>query len=301
MTLAQTHCGVCSQCIDRRFAVLAAGLETHDPGMLYRLDPLVGELPLGDARTLAAAYVRSASDIERMNDLAFFGQFGEAGRAVRFLSESPNEAGRRIFELYKRHASEVCAVVDDAIRSNASALRAHALPGSCLLVLALPKRGDADAFVRPKPFKDPAELEYEDELNEVRSRIEIRIAFDDDKKTVILWSGEQLGGASYSLLNSLRHEYENAKRAGFAPENYPFVHGRKLSDQLNIEEPALRRRISRLRRRLDKCSIASGSGPLSPDAVIENEPWGGYRLNPTVLVLAASELSPHQEVTSRKR
>jgi len=301
MTVAQTHCGVCSQCLDRRFAVLAAGLASYDPGVLYRLDPLIGDVPRGDSRTLAEAYVRSASDIERMNDLAFFGRFGEAGRAVRFLSESANEAGRKIFELYKRHASEVCAVIDDAIRSNASALRAHALPGSCLLVLALPKRGDVDAFVRSKPFKDPAELEYEGELNEARSRIEIRIAFDDDNKAVTLWSGEQLGGASYSLLNSLRPGYDNAKRAGLAPENYPFVDGRKLADQLNIEESALRRRISRLRRHLDKCSIACGYGPLSPDAVIENEPRGGYRLNPAVLVLAASELPPHQGVTFRKR
>jgi hypothetical protein len=158
-----------------------------------------------------------------------------------------------------------------------------------------------DAFVRPKPFKDPAELEYEDELNEARSRTEIRIAFDDDKKAVILWSGEQLGGACYSLLHLLRPGYEKAKRDGLAPENYPFVDGRKLADQLNIEEPTLRKRISRLRRRLDRCSIACGYGPLSPDAVIENEPWGGYRLNPTVLVLAASELSPLQAVTFRKK
>jgi hypothetical protein len=169
------------------------------------------------------------------------------------------------------------------------------------LVLALPKRGDVDAFARSKPFKDPAELEYEDELNEARPRTEIRIAFDDDRKTVILWSSEQLGGASYSLLHSLRPGYENAKRAGPAPENYPFVDGRKLADQLNIEESALRRRISRLRRHLDKCSIACGYGPLSLDAVIENEPWGGYRLNPTVLVLAASELSLSAQDTNVTR
>jgi hypothetical protein len=96
MTVAQTHCGVCSQCLDRRFAVLAAGLGNYDPGALYRLDPLIGDVPGGDSRTLAEAYVRSASEIECMNDLAFFGRFGEAGRAVRFLSDSANEAGRKI-------------------------------------------------------------------------------------------------------------------------------------------------------------------------------------------------------------
>ena len=31
-TLTHAHCGVCSQCIDRRFAVLATGCAEHDPG-----------------------------------------------------------------------------------------------------------------------------------------------------------------------------------------------------------------------------------------------------------------------------
>jgi len=296
MTVMHPHCGVCSQCIDRRFAVLAAGLRGHDPETLYRLDPLVGDLPRGDARTTAEAYVRSASDIERMNDLAFFSRFGEAGRAVRFLPENANEAGRKIYELHKRHANEVCAVVDNAIRSNASALRAHSLPASCLLVLALPKRGDVETFVPSTTLRDPAEMEYEGE-----SRIEIRIAFDDVKKEVILWAGGRLKGACYTLLNSLRPEYEEARRARTAPENHPFLASSKLANRLSINEPSLRRRISRCRRSLDECSTAAGAGPLPPDAVIENEPWVGYRLNPGILVLAVSEMSPPHAVTSSKR
>lgn len=301
MTVLHPHCGVCSQCIDRRFAVLAAGLGVHDPETLYRLDPLVGDLPRGVARTMAEAYVRSASDIDRMNDLAFFSRFGEAGRAVRFLSDNANEAGRKIYELHKRHANEVCAVVDNAIRSNASALRSHSLPASCLVVLALPKRGDVESFIPSTPLKDPAELEFESELEAAQSGIEIRIAFDDEKQDVILGPSERLGRASYSLLNSLRPEYEAAKQAGKAPENHPFIDGHKLADRLCIAEASLRRRISRFRGRLNQSSVAAVNGPLSADAVIENEPWLGYRLNPAVLVLAASELSSPHAVTSPKR
>jgi len=47
MTVPQTHCGVCSQCVDRRFAVLAARLEAHDPETLYKLDLLLVALPAG--------------------------------------------------------------------------------------------------------------------------------------------------------------------------------------------------------------------------------------------------------------
>jgi hypothetical protein len=38
LTRMQAHCGVCSQCIDRRFTTLAAGLEEYDPPGGYQLD-----------------------------------------------------------------------------------------------------------------------------------------------------------------------------------------------------------------------------------------------------------------------
>jgi hypothetical protein len=300
MTVLHTHCGVCSQCLDRRFAVLAAGLEAHDSEEMYKVDLLVGARPPGEARTMVESCVRMASEIDRMNDLAFFSRFGEASRAVRFLPEGANEVGRKIYELYKRHATEVCEVVDNGIRQCASALRAHTLPASCLLVLALPRREEAETFVSSQPIKDLAQREFEDEVEESRLRPEIRIAFDEEKRQVIFGSWPPLTGASYALLNQLRANYEDAKRTGKAPENYPVVGSHELAQRLRVEEPTLRRQISRLRRQLDKYSVASGNGPLPPDAVIENEPWAGYRLNPAVLVLAVSEMCPAEGVTSPK-
>ena len=38
MTIHQPHCGYCSQCIDRRFAMLAAGQEHEDPAEAYKVD-----------------------------------------------------------------------------------------------------------------------------------------------------------------------------------------------------------------------------------------------------------------------
>jgi hypothetical protein len=250
---------------------------------------------------MVEAYVRAANDIERMNDLAFFSRYGEASRAVRFIPQGANEAGRRIFELYKRHASEVCAVIEDGIRINASALRAQTLPAGSLLVLAVSRRADADTFVPSRPLKDIAQQEFEDELAAARSRSSIRIAFDETKKQVLFEAWPSLGGANYALLDQLRPEYEQAKRAGLAPENYPLVASHKLAERLDVDEPTVRRRISRFRHWVDKHSVAAGDGPLDPDAIIENVLWEGYRLNPAVLVLAVSELCPNREVTSPKR
>ena len=53
------HCGRCSQCIDRRFALLAAGCERFDPAEMYGVDLLLGPR-LSDDRELVLAYVRNA-------------------------------------------------------------------------------------------------------------------------------------------------------------------------------------------------------------------------------------------------
>ena len=65
MTNLNPHCGQCSQCVDRRFAILAAGLEQEDPAEAYKVDLFTGERSPGPGRELALAYVRSASDIDR--------------------------------------------------------------------------------------------------------------------------------------------------------------------------------------------------------------------------------------------
>ncbi len=41
---------------------------------------------------MVEAYVRTASEIERMDDGAFFARFGEACRALRFVPDGANEA-----------------------------------------------------------------------------------------------------------------------------------------------------------------------------------------------------------------
>jgi hypothetical protein len=191
-------------------------------------------------------------------------------------------------------------VVEDGIRKNASALRAQTLPAGSLLVLAVSRRDDVDPFVSSKPLKDPAQQEFEDELAAALSRPSIRIAFDEKKKQVLFNAWPPLSGASYSLLDQLRIEYEQSKQAGLAPENYPFVDSHKLAQRLEIDEPTVRARISRLRRRIEKNAVAAGYGFPSTDALIENEAWSGYRLNPAVLVLAVSELYQKNGVTSPK-
>ena len=133
-----THCGLCAQCIDRRFATLAAGAFGDDPSSLYAVDLLTGDRPNGEPRVVVEAYVRAATEIARASDHELFAQHGELARVLAHVPGTADEAATQLVDLHRRHAAEVEEVMDAGIRANASALRRGTLPRGALLVLALP-------------------------------------------------------------------------------------------------------------------------------------------------------------------
>ncbi len=135
LTKLRTHCGTCSQCIDRRFAVLAAGAEAVDPAEAYGVDLLLHARAEGESRTMLAAYVETASAVTKQSATEFFSRYGEVGRVVRHLNGSADVAAMQIYDLYQRHSKQVVKVVDDGIAAHASAIRNRELPDSCLLRL----------------------------------------------------------------------------------------------------------------------------------------------------------------------
>lgn len=160
MTKLKTHCGTCSQCIDRRFAVLSAGAGAFDPADAYSVDLLVDARAEGEPRTMLAAYVETASEVTKLSATDFFSRYGEVGRVVNHVDGSPDTVALRMYELYQRRSKEVVKVVDDAISTNASAIRNRDLPESCLLRLvcdsSLPAAGAVNATASaPAPIVEP--------------------------------------------------------------------------------------------------------------------------------------------------
>jgi 7-cyano-7-deazaguanine synthase in queuosine biosynthesis len=135
ITKLHTHCGTCSQCVDRRFAVLAADLEAEDPQEAYKIDLLTGERVEGEPRMMISAYVETASQLTRMTPVDFFSRYGEASRVVRQLEGSPDSTALMLFGLHRKQARQVTQVIDAAIAKHASAIRERKLPATCLLRL----------------------------------------------------------------------------------------------------------------------------------------------------------------------
>lgn len=131
----QWHCGVCSQCIDRRIAILAAGQETHEPEFDYKTDVFVGPRQDGYERNMAIDYVRHCVELFSMTPEEIAQRFSlEVTRAVRHEARR-SEAADKIVSAHKRHVGDVMSVMEEQLRAHAGKLLRGELEASCMLSL----------------------------------------------------------------------------------------------------------------------------------------------------------------------
>jgi hypothetical protein len=104
------HCGGCSQCLDRRVAVLAAGLtDAADPPDRYGADVLAAPREGAD-RLLFERYLGFARAVGRMTtDREFFDEYPEAQAQLGHFRLSPAAAAAEVFRLHRQHAADVLA------------------------------------------------------------------------------------------------------------------------------------------------------------------------------------------------
>jgi hypothetical protein len=133
-TKVVTHCGCCSQCIDRRFAVLGAELDAKDPEEIYEVPLWTGARKDGVDRTMAESYVRAAVEIKNMpTDSEFFIRYPVVNSLTREFPVSAEETAQRILDLHQRHAAKVCSLTAAAIQKHAQDMLRGTIPPSSLL------------------------------------------------------------------------------------------------------------------------------------------------------------------------
>lgn len=134
-SVSQQHCGTCSQCIDRRVGVFAAGLEDFDPDTDYVTDVFTGARDEGYQRNIAVHYARHATELHRMTEEVFAKQFNvDISRAIRGATDS-SEAAHELYDLHRRHAHGVLRVLAEQLQENATALVSRTLEPSSMLGL----------------------------------------------------------------------------------------------------------------------------------------------------------------------
>jgi hypothetical protein len=278
MTKLHPHCGQCSQCIDRRFAILAAGQANEDPEDAYHIDLFLGEREPGPEREMALAFVRTASKISQMTNVDFFAHYGESSRVVSFFDEPANTVARRIFELHQRHAAAVRKVFNEGVELNEANIWCGRLAADCLLSLVVGQSGEGASYPTPISTAKPIKVAVQ----------EIKMSIDEGGKRVVFERWGEIGGVEAELLIALVAPFREARKNELQPEQYPYLKPRELELQLNCgSNEALRRRVSRCRNTIEKLSKRAGDPDPSIDAVIENSQWHGYRLNPDRVRLVA--------------
>lgn len=192
MTDLQPHCGTCTQCVDRRFATISAGVEDHDLPERYEKDVFVADLKEGDERTYAESYVRAAVEFSSLSDDDYFIKYPELQECVPALAAPTDATARALVDVHRRHAKAVLGT----LRARTDALWdehvAGKLPDTCLVALVAGRKHLKDsraAYARrlgmlmsahvPKAFRSrPAkdEVHFQDAADAVFGAAQERLA-----------------------------------------------------------------------------------------------------------------------------
>ena len=232
-TRLHRHCGRCSQCIDRRFATLAAGCDEHDPREAYEVDLFTGQRAKTEDRTMIERYVAQATAIEGIEDAeAFLERFPELVDVLPYIDGRTDRTAQAIFDTSRRQAKQVCAVVDQAIRDHATEMREGSLPDTCLLRLLPPGgRTGVPGGKRKKKGKHPRRSRAEMALADKAYLIGAFLThhkFDSDEPNYEWATQVALG----KLLNWPQCKVSRAARTHFGPDFFKRYRAAHTNEQL---------------------------------------------------------------------
>jgi len=108
-----THCGICSQCIDRKFAVFAAEVEEYDGNHLYHYDFLQNDLEDDETKKSLTEYIRLAQEFAQQNIDGFYTERGsEIVDVVEYIDgETDQEKIENVYNLCQRHAAQITKAI----------------------------------------------------------------------------------------------------------------------------------------------------------------------------------------------
>lgn len=149
--LSQIHCGVCSQCIDRRFGSLGAGLGEHDLAELYGVEIFSPALAEGHPRTLALSYVRFAREILKTPEDGLFDKYPQLYECLLPDDPSPQSTAEALIALLQRHAKTVVGVLEAQVVTLREEIAAGDLPPTSLVGLAVSTAESPNGEFRAAP------------------------------------------------------------------------------------------------------------------------------------------------------
>jgi hypothetical protein len=101
------HCGVCFQCLTRRFAVIASNSERYDPVDDYVKDIFKDSLAKGVERGNAIDWLNFNVEVSGFSLEGIFQRFPQLQQALASIDGDSRANAQAIYDLYQRNAEEV--------------------------------------------------------------------------------------------------------------------------------------------------------------------------------------------------
>lgn len=281
MTKKHPHCGVCSQCIDRRFAVLSAGLGEVESADLYGVDLLTGDRTHDRDVRMAAAYVKFFRDFRDTPKNRFIAEYPEITSALDHLGDTPRyQAADRIYEMYMRHHEDVMEVLNSGVTAHISQLTSGELPAGSLLAMLFNQ--NRIEIAEPSGYQDDARA-FVDRL----AAPVCEFAVDASARKIRFRGDFVLEGKNFELLEVLLPAFREGKSYG---NSIAFTQAQELARNLGFTEQSLRQQVTRLRNLVTEQLAVDQGLPFDGDDVIENQPGKGYRINPQLREISLGDL-----------
>lgn len=188
-----THCGECSQCIDRRFAMYAASVDSFDENGIYQMDFLRNPIELGTTKTSLVDYIRLAKTFEQSSIDSFYLNFLDELTDLEEYIDGVEEEDRieKIFNLCKSHSVNTSTALDKMRQKFDSVF--DRLPEKSFFKLIV----DAREYLKPEPIRFSESL-----VSRLRNSVPIAFSSEKPKRE------DALNDHINSILSADKEQYE---------------------------------------------------------------------------------------------
>jgi hypothetical protein len=291
----QTHCGACSQCLDRRFAIEGAGLEKFDPAERYSTDVLYGPRTSHHSRVMAVEWTRHAARMADVSERELMDTFGQdVLRIARGYPDLPiREFVSRMIRLHRHHGENVRRVLVDTVT--------HALghgpslePESLAALQLTSGRWPAVHGSRTRTdIKATSIVAHEsDEQDTVPDpTAPLAVSFYRDENDV---AGLTIDGlcdvrrGPAEVAHRLKKPFDEDRAEGLAPEAHRYQHHWQVWK--DAPPVTFRQHVKRCRQQIARAFEDVHGEPPPDHLLIQSLHGSGYRLDPTIDVVARDRL-----------
>nr|WP_281391399.1 7-cyano-7-deazaguanine synthase [Mesorhizobium sangaii] len=240
-TVVKTHCGACSQCIDRRFAMIANGMGEYDPASIYETEVLTDTREKSESRTMALDWTRHAHSLANMDDLTFLERFGsEIGRIIEGFPDQPSrQTALNIMELQRRHGQAVQETLAWGVKNYSAELIAGALPATSLLRMFLSVMNGQATMPDTATLKDRYAIQDQDlkqaTSNKQNGIFPLRLTLSGEEKScrlTVAGLGE-VKGVNASVVVPMRPVHDEDVGGGRVAKEFRFTASGAVAAALN--------------------------------------------------------------------